>query len=79
MIEEDGEENCQKLDPASFSSLVQKEKEGANGRVTTDEHTSELSYQLMNILTHLCGTTATPRHNSLAQNALVLGQQKIIF
>ena len=38
MIEEVGEENCQKLDPASFSSLVQKEsssfvqkeKEGTN-------------------------------------------------
>ena len=27
VIEEEGEENCQKLDPASFSSLVQKEKE----------------------------------------------------
>ena len=27
VIEEEEEENCQKLDPASFSSLVQKEKE----------------------------------------------------
>ena len=36
-IEEVGDENCQKLDPGSFSSLVQKEKDDFDQKEVTEK------------------------------------------